>query len=222
MKISELTSSNLSLNEAPLPPDWDTQHFQPGSTFKARLAYALEKSKKIGTGSSRVAMEIEYQGRPTILKIAKNTKGLAQNAAEASILEDWYVSNLDLTIPLIDYDETNTQPTWIHMEKAQKANEKQICAYIGCNSLFELVQLVNAFGKNRSLYHAMISKLEASGKSEQQMEMIHHYANSIYELVDNFNILANDLGRAANWGIYNGKPVIIDVGFTKDTEKYYS
>lgn len=37
-----------------------------------------------------------------------------------------------------------------------------------------------------------------------------------------YNLLLNDLRRTSSWGIINGKPVIIDYGFTKEIrERYY-
>ena len=131
MRAFEFTEAVL--DEMPLPADWDPQQMRQGSTtFKSRLAYALERAKKLGTGSSRVATVIEYQGRPTVLKIAKNQKGLAQNSVEADILSDGYASQLGILIPLIDYDEQNREPSWIHTEMATKANEKQLCHLIKC------------------------------------------------------------------------------------------
>jgi hypothetical protein len=65
----------------PPPESWDRGVFH--KSFKKQLDYAIERAAKIGTGSSRVVFEIEYEGRPTVLKIAKNAKGLAQNEKEA-------------------------------------------------------------------------------------------------------------------------------------------
>lgn len=37
-----------------------------------------------------------------------------------------------------------------------------------------------------------------------------------------YNLLLNDLRRTSSWGIINGKPVVIDYGFTKEIrERYY-
>lgn len=37
-----------------------------------------------------------------------------------------------------------------------------------------------------------------------------------------YNLLLNDLCRTSSWGIINGKPIIIDYGFTKEIrERYY-
>lgn len=37
-----------------------------------------------------------------------------------------------------------------------------------------------------------------------------------------YNLLYGDLCRKSSWGIIEGRPVIIDYGFTKETKKYYS
>jgi hypothetical protein len=215
------------LDEMPLPADWDPQQYkQQTSTFKSRLAYALERAKKLGTGSSRVATVIEYQGRPTVLKIAKNAKGLAQNSVEADILGDGYASQLGILIPLIDYDEQNREPSWIHTEMATKASEKQLCNMMKCDNLHLLVNMAYAItGKKRYVgtYQSYIDHMQQAGKSEQDIETMAEYANTLADLNSNFDIELADFARAANWGIYQGKPVIIDAGFNSNVlSQYYS
>lgn len=42
-------------------------------------------------------------------------------------------------------------------------------------------------------------------------------------LYHKYNLLLNDLCRISSWGIINGKPVIIDYGFTKEIrDRFYS
>ena len=213
------------VDEMPLPADWDPhQYKQQGTTFKSRLQYALDRAKKLGTGSSRVATIIEYQGRPTVLKIAKNQKGLAQNSVEASILDDGYASQLGILIPLIDYDEQNREPSWIHTEMAQKANEKQLCSIIGCDSLSQLVNMAWAItGKKKYLgtHQQYVEYLQKKGKSEQEIETCTEYANKLAELNSSFDVELGDFTRAANWGLYNGNPVIVDVGFNSNVLNQY-
>jgi GNAT superfamily N-acetyltransferase len=213
------------LDEAPLPPDWDPQQYkQQGTTFKSRLAYALERAKKLGTGSSRVATVIEYQGRPTVLKIAKNQKGLAQNSVEADILNDGYASQMGILIPLIDYDEQNREPSWIHTEMATKASEKQLCKMLGCDNLGQLVDMSWAItGKKKYIgnYQSYASTLLDQGKSFSDIEIMTEYANKLAELNSSFDVELGDFRRAANWGMYQGKPVIIDVGFNSNVLNQY-
>jgi hypothetical protein len=212
------------LDEMPLPADWDPQQMrQQGTSFKSRLAYALERAKKLGVGSSRVATTIEYQGRPTVLKIAKNAKGLAQNSVEADILSDGYASQLGILIPIIDYDEQNREPSWVHTEMAQKATEKQLANLMGVDSLNDIVQLANAIaGKTKMLtFQGQIDYMRKSGKTDQQIDTATDYANTLADLANSFDVELGDFVRKANWGLYNGKPVIIDVGFNSNVLKQY-
>ena len=209
----------------PIPADWDpAQMRQQGTTFKSRLAYALERAKKLGTGSSRVATTIEYQGRPTVLKIAKNQKGLAQNSVEASILEDGYASQMGILIPLIDYDEQNREPTWIHTEMAQKANERQLCSLMKCDNLNQLVNYAYAItGRKRILGTAQsyVDHMREKGKREEDIEIMSDYANKLAELNSSFDVELGDFTRAANWGLYQGHPIILDVGFNSNVLNQY-
>ena len=212
------------IDEMPLPANWDPKAFQQqGTTFKSRLAYALERAKKIGTGSSRIATTIEYQGRPTVLKIAKNQKGLAQNGVEADILSDGYASQLGILIPIIDYDKANREPLWIHTEMAQKASDKQLSSLLRCPSLSFLVDYaLTIIGKrNKGFGNMFPERLRKDGMSDDDIETCTQNANTLAELNSSFEVELDDLSRAANWGIYQGHPVILDVGFNSNVLKQY-
>lgn len=213
------------IDEMPLPADWDPQQMRQGATtFKSRLQYALDRAKKLGTGSSRVATIIDYEGRPTVLKIAKNQKGLAQNSVEADILSDGYASQLGILIPLIDYDEQNREPSWIHTEMATKASEKQLCQIMGCDNLSQLVNMAWAItGKKKYVgnYESYATHLRQRGVSEEQIDRMTDYANTLADLNSNFDVELGDFARAANWGMYKGKPVIVDVGFNSNVLNQY-
>jgi hypothetical protein len=216
------------LDEMPLPADWDPQQMrQQGTTFKSRLQYALERAKKLGTGSSRVATTIEYQGRPTVLKIAKNAKGLAQNSVEADILSDGYASQMGILIPIIDYDTQNREPSWVHTELAQKANEKQLCSLMKCQSLYDLIKAahaqLNEFSNSRAILNDILDKNSHFGYSDQDNDTFLEYVNRLAELKSSFDIELADFHRPVNWGLYQGKPTIIDVGFNSNVlNQYYS
>ena len=212
--VPPIKKTNNEITEAPLPADWDASQYSPGSTFKQRLGYALERAKRIGSGSSRIATDIEYEGRPTVLKIAKNRMGLAQNNVEVDILDDGYASQLGILIPMIDYDKQNREPTWIHTELAQKATEKQLAELMGVDSLNEIVQLATAMSGKSKLYNyqQLIAHMKKKGKSEEQIDTANEYANKLVDLSSSYEVELGDLNRKANWGLYQGKPVIIDAG----------
>ena len=217
MRIMELLG-DTPIDEAPLPPDWDKSVFTPQNTYKKRIEYAVARAQKMGKGSSRTAFEIEYEGRPTILKVAHNVKGMAQNEEEAIILDDGYVQDLGITIPIIDYDEEHDQPVWIHMEKAQKATEKQLCNLMKCGTLRLLVAMAFAStGKKGELSHEEVIRELKSDRfkyTDEDVELCEEYAQNLTELAVNFDVNLWDFVRTANWGLFDGKPVVLDVGFT--------
>jgi len=42
-----------------------------------------------------------------------------------------------------------------------------------------------------------------------------------YDFIRNNGLLLPDLCRKSSWGIIDGRPVLVDYGFTKDVRKYY-
>lgn len=210
MKIREI------LSETPLPAEWDKQVFTPSTSYKKRIEYAVARAQKLGKGSSRSAFDIMFENRPTVLKVAHNSKGMAQNEAEAELLSDGYLQSLDIVIPIIDYDEEHQQPIWIHTEKAQKATPKQLCDLMKCPSLTNLVESSIQAYTGRSQYGDILTKskqLVAKKYGEEEVETFLEWVDKLQDL-QSFDINVNDYSRAGNWGIYAGQPVVIDVGFT--------
>ena len=208
MKLHEI------LSEAPLPDDWDKSAYKSDKSFASQLRYAQERAKKIGAGSSRVAFEIEHQGRPTVLKIAKNKKGLAQNDYETQMFNDYYVTGLGITIPMIDHDEENDPPRWIHTEKAEKihpATFKKLMFGMDSYGLQQYIEWATGRASDgltpeqEKLFNEIVN-------DEEKYEVLH----SLVDLVGNYGLPIGDFTRAANWGMYKGQPVILDVGLSSD------
>lgn len=212
MKINDI------LIEAPLPPDWDKDKFKSNTPFIHRVNYAKERAKRIGTGSSRIAFEIEYEGRPTILKVAKNKKGIAQNEYESQMFNDYYVEGLEITIPMIDHDEENDPPTWIHTEKAEKMKPTDFKKFFNGMGTDETMQVVNYLvGKTQS--YASDEDIERYNQLYEDNE----YIMSLVDLVGNYDVHPGDFRYLPNWGIYKGQPVIIDIGASTEViSSYYS
>jgi len=208
------------ITEAPLPDDWDTQVFRPGNAIKKQVDYVLANSSKLGVGSSRVVTSIMYQGRPTALKIAKNRKGLAQNEAELEIVTDGYAKGMGIIIPVIDWDKENDPPRWLQFEMANKATEKQLCSLMKCTSLYDLCLLADIMtGATKDPTGREADKImqrikDAGYVSQEDEDTFYEYANQLGELANSFSIQVQDFNTHKNWGIYKGKPVVIDIGFT--------
>lgn len=219
------------INEVPLPPDWDPEKLNLRQTYKDRLKYALDRAKRLGGGSSRVAMTIEYEGRPTVLKVAKNAKGLAQNEAEIEILLDGYSGKLPIVIPLIDYDKANKRPVWLQTELAKKVQAPTLMKLLHTPSMWMFTNKVrNIVGEQgrfdmtdeqlKEKYFETYNKLWQP--TEQGYEIFRTYAEELAELGMSSTIELGDFNNPSNWGIYNNRPVVLDLGFTEETAQLYA
>ena len=217
------------LDEMALPAGWDAEALGHDKTFKSRLEYALQRAPRLGGGSSRVAFTIPDNGRKTVLKIAKNRKGLAQNQAEADILDDGYLGKLDIVIPLVDYDKTTHEPVWIQTEKANKVSQQKLAKMLHCDKLnygvSHFVYAVHNVLGNRESYMPDLNQIQQdlidSGHTEQDIEIFMDYVEQVADLVNSSSLLVDDFGKASNWGEYQGRPVIIDLGFTDAVRPMY-
>lgn len=218
MLAQPAAATTAPISEAPLPPDWDEAEMvaRKGTTIKSRLQYALERAQRLGAGSSRVAMIIPYQGRETVLKVAKNRKGLAQNAEEVSILSDGYFSQQGILIPLIDYAE-GPEVTWLQTELAQKIpDNRALTNLLGADIRMVLEYVKTYSGKfrysranNVEQYREIIMKEVLPGREEDFITL----AEKLYDLQQGSALDLEDLYQEANWGVYQGRPVIIDAGY---------
>jgi hypothetical protein len=205
MRISDLV-------ESPIPDDWDDEVFSSQTSFSKMKKYVLDNAARLGAGSSRLVVEIMYQGRPTAFKVATNNKGIAQNKEEVKVLTDYYLSNIGITIPIIDYDETEN-PRWLHVEKAEKATKSFFKSKYGVD-FFDIYMY--AFHKT----NALKSQKYYEPKNNLTTEAI-ELGEQIIDLCMSSTLVLGDLKELRNWGIYKNNPVIIDLGFTNDVKKLY-
>jgi len=218
------------LDEMALPTDWDPAALGHDKSFKSRLQYALERAPKLGGGSSRVALIIPDQGRETVLKIAKNRKGMAQNQAEVDILTDGYAGQLDIVIPMIDYDQQNPQPTWLQTEKANKVSDAKLRKLLHCDKtwmgMMYFTNAVRYMIGDRSPYQPDLPNIKErmfqAGQTEQDWDTFIEYVNEVATLVSASGLLVDDLMAASNWGEYKGRPVVIDLGYTEAVKSMYT
>ena len=205
------------LAEAPLPDVWDKDKFKGRLDFKGMVEYAMQKSKTLGEGSSRVAFNIEYKGRETALKIAKNPKGIAQNVQEIMYLNNEEIKKLNITIPLIDYDTTNHKARWLHTEKADKIYDSYFEEEIGL-PLRDAILYINRDINPPKM--TIGSKLQA--ERGELLKKDSPIVKAIYKLLTDFpEIGYGDLARIQNWGMYKGHPVILDIGYDSTSSVLY-
>lgn len=217
-----------TVDEMALPADWDPTAFGHDKSFKSRVEYARNNAQRIGGGSSRVAFIIPDNGRETVLKVAKNKKGMAQNEAELEVLDDGYLGRLDIVIPLVDYDRQNPTPTWIQTEKANKVSAAKLAKMLHAGGRWPMTNFLYAVDNvlgSKQKYMPSLDQIKQemldNGSTEQDIDIFLDYVNQVADLVNSSNLLAGDFGNAGNWGEYQGRPVIIDLGYTKSVHDLY-
>lgn len=104
---------NNILNEMAYPSAFDMKEFKAIRTFVGRVNYCNSRLKYLGRGSSRMVYEIDDE---KVLKLAYNSKGVAQNQAEA----DWMLERYGIFAEVYDM---HPDYLWIEMEKAIPAKK---------------------------------------------------------------------------------------------------
>ena len=200
MKFSEF------LNEAPLPDSWDKEKYKGRLDFKEMVRYASERAAILGKGSSRIAFEIDFKNTKSALKIALNPAGISQNIQEVKYLSDSHLQKLGIVIPLIDYDKENYKPRWVQVAIAGRINEDFFKEKYG----YTLKEIVYYIHKD----------LNGKNPDSLQIDQGDQLIKSLYDLIGNYkDLLYGDLARIDNWGLYEGRPVIIDIGFDAISQK---
>ena len=220
------------LLEAPLPDDWDKSIYSENIPFSERIQYAKKRAKVVGIGSSRVAFEIPYEGRKTVLKIALTSAGVEQNREEAKVLSDDTVKQSKLFIPLIDFDKENgDKPTWIHVEYGEGANldkdSPKFQQYFGI-SFRGLQTLLHFYYEHNELFPSLFPKrilkicdeeLASGADLSAVCKKLAGYFKSLMDVctkhrLELFELISPTNGHQIVW--YKDHPVICDVGFTRD------
>jgi hypothetical protein len=217
MRIHEILEHNELLLNSPLPDDWSTAEFNVPEHDK-RIEYAAKRAIKIGSGDTRTAFDIDYQNRFTVLKVAHNAAGIVQNKKEINVLTDSKVQQIGITIPIIDYDTEHYQ--WIHMERADEGG-----AYIEedmrCVDMSLLCELTGhilgkpvklMFSNKQHSYDEIREIIIKDWESTEAFEICKSYAEKLALLVKWHNLSIGDFQNTSNWGLWNSKPVLIDLG----------
>lgn len=171
-------------------------------THAARKEYAEKNLKHLSSGSSRL---VYLTSDKTIVKLAKNDKGLAQNKAESN--PKMKSKFLNETIGAAK------NHSWMETHYLDKITVKDFKEMTGLD--FE------DFGE--SIRYGLKN---ISGNSNEKPKNFDKVSKSeIYKemkkIGDKFKLMGGDLARISSWGTKDGRPVLIDAGLTKEVFSDY-
>ena len=92
--------------------------FETIRSFAKRIEFANTYLNRIGSGSGRIVYDIDGT---KVFKIAKNSKGIAQNEIESSIGRDYMAEHI-----VTEVFESADDNSWLIAEKGKKVNERRI------------------------------------------------------------------------------------------------
>ena len=185
-------------------------------TFQRRVDYCRKMlGMWSGNGSSRVVFDIDDE---TVLKLAKNKKGIEQNLEEIRLGTEPYFSSF----PRIMNGSDEKNGLWIIAERVLPAKEDDFEKVLGMpfSVINEFVWCIITGGRQgyKDAYKDL-SNDELYQKYESNEAVIELF-NDIYELYMGFDNNIVDLRAIRNWGLClrNGKPamVMLDVGLSED------
>jgi hypothetical protein len=202
------------INEAFYPVGFSIDELKSKNSFVEKIRYCNTHLKRIGSGSARIVYDIDGY---SVLKLAKNRKGLAQNEVEC----DSYLQNYDVVARIYDYDEKKY--LFIEMEKAQKLTKnkfKEINKFSFDNYIKVLSNAIrenNGYKPKHVIDENIISVIKNSD-----------FFSDITKLIFEYDLPFGDLGRLSTYGIVkdrdgNNRLVLVDYGLTKYVyEEFYT
>lgn len=186
-----------------LPPDSDNlktvlSNLEKLETYSARKKYAESNLKHLSSGSSRI---VYLTPGKTIIKLAKNDKGIAQNKAEANPKMKSKYLNIILSCA--------KNHAWMETHYLEKITEKE----------FEKMTHLKFEDFGNAIRFGL--KNVSGNTDKEKPENFDQVAKSdIYkelrDVGEKFKLMPGDLARISSWGTKDGRPVIIDAGLTKD------
>jgi hypothetical protein len=166
-------------------------------TFEDRINMAEKKLERLSSGSSRIVF---LTPEKTVLKLAKNNKGIAQNKEELKIGgKSKYVNKI------LSSDKNFL---WLEVPFLDKINEKDFKEMT--NFIFE------DFGDSIKYQLSKSSK-----KKPKDFDSIckDPLFKDLINLIKKFKLMPGDIVRISSWGVKDNCPILIDTGLTS---KVYS
>lgn len=179
-------------------------------SFASKKNYADQYLQRIGSGTGRIVYDIDGQ---KILKLAKNTKGIAQNEVEAGA--GYYRDTHNIVTIVFDSADDNN---WLISEKAKKVNEKRIKELTGVPSLNDLYYYVRNFVSTNN------GRGNIFNQKPEMVELLdnNEWVQELTEFIMNYSQQPGDYGRPSTYGevLRDGQPTIVLTDYGLNDEVY--
>lgn len=179
-------------------------------TFKGKVDYANQNLQKIGAGRGRVVYEIDDT---KVLKLTKNTKGVAQNETEENAAR--YKDYDDILTNV--YDSADDY-SWIVAERAKKVSQKRFKELTGFDIWDVYTYVRNFYDENHGHKTFFNIKPEVKEKLDNDEEFVQRITN----FISDYGQSTGDLQRPSTYGevLRDGIPSIVITDYGLSDEVY--
>jgi len=172
-------------------------------TYQAKEKYAEKNLERLSSGSSRIVF---LTPQKTVVKLAKNDRGIAQNKAESNPkMKSKYLNKVLNKSKDFNWIETN------YLDKITAKDFKELTG-LDFDDFGEAIRygLKSVSGSSKNLP----KNFDEVSSSDLFKEF--------KRLGKQFNLMPGDLARISSWGVKDKTPILIDAGLTKEIfDKYY-
>lgn len=180
-------------------------------SFKARVDYCNKSLTRLASGTSRVVYDL---GNGSVLKLAKNPKGIAQNAAESDGFVQQSYGNIIAKVL-----DSHADDLWLKVEKAKKITPTRFKALSGGLTLVEIYHILTFWYADHNGKRSSIARHENYDEIMETNEFI----QELTDLMGNMDMPVGDFARISTYGEINGRLVLTDYGLSQTVElDFYS
>lgn len=166
--------------------------------YNSRKEYAEKNLKHLSSGSSRI---VYSSPDDTIIKLAKNDKGLSQNKVECNPkMKSKFINKVISHAK--DY-------SWMETYYLDKITVKDFREMTG----LDFDDFGNAIRYGLKNVSGNTDKDKPKNFDEVEKSEIY---KELKKIGNKFKLMPGDLARISSWGTKDGQPVLIDAGLTKD------
>lgn len=183
---------------------WDWEEFKSISDLKEMIAYASQRLRSVGEGSSRIVFMFDQD---KVIKIALNDSGIAQNKAERNVCGE----HPELFTKIYASDKRRNK--WILAQYASGVNRSEFEALSGVN----YDDFVNILSDISTMHEALVYRNMYKDSNKFLFVVLDVLSKCEYEV--------GDFMKLDSWGEIDSENrlVLVDYGLTiKSFKKYYA
>ena len=193
------------MEEANWPQTFDMDHFKALTSFKARMDYCQAHLPRIGGGTGRMVYQIDDQ---TVIKLAKNAKGVAQNKVEDN---DYIQRAYDHVVAKVL--DRHPEHLWIESQLAKKVTKNRFKQLTGGISIED----VDIWMRNYALARKGERYRHPQDEETSQRIWNHEFLFDVASMANDIGMEYGDFGSISSYGEINGELVLVDYGLDSHT-----